>query len=193
MKILLVDIDDQIKVILNVFTSISDTYEAIYCHNFECSIKEYNENDIDIVIIDPTQIFGRKVLDYILKKNSKQKVITISDHLEHTEPKGCDYCQKYYNKVRLLKPVDTHELLGYFRNFRSEECAFKNKFNSAIGIISIIDKITRHMPFCSFDKLNNIVKFDSMNSDYYNFLFFLKEKKVKFIIDENTVNLIEPI
>jgi len=193
MKILLVDIDDQIEVILNVLTSISDKHEAFYCRNLDCGIKEYTENDIDIVIIDPTQIFGRKTLDYILKKNPKQKVITISDHLGHTEPKGCDYCQKNYNKVRLLKPIDTHELLGYLKEFHSEKCSFKNKFNSPDGLISIMDKITKDMPLCSYDKLNNIVKFDCMNSDYYNFLFLLKEKKVKFVIDENTVKLIESI
>ena len=191
MKILLVDDDDKIEIILNVLTSVTDKYEVVYCNNFECAVTEYNEKNIDIIIIDPTQIFGREVLDYILKNNSKQKVITISKNLEHTELKGCDYCQKYYNKVRLLKPVNIHELLGYLKEFHSEKCSFKNKFNSQDGLISIMDKITKDIPLCSYDKLNNIVKFEKMNTDYYNFLFLLKEKKIKYVVSENIINLIK--
>ena len=190
MKILFVDGDKQVESLL-VHISTMTKYEIIICHDFEQGVKEYNDNDIYIVIIDSTKDFGRKFLDYILKKNAKQKVITISDRLGRTESKGCNYCQEYYNKVRLLKPVDIHELVGYLKDFHHGKCAYKDKFDSPNGLISIMDKITKSIPFTSYDKHHNIVKFDSIHSDYYNFLFMLKEKQIKYTIDGNNVKLIE--
>lgn len=190
MKILFVDGDNQAESLLKHISSMT-TYEVFICHDFEQGIKEYNDNDIDIVIIDPTKDFGRKTLDYILKKKPRQKVITISDYLGHTEPKGCDYCQKYYNKVRLFNPIDVHELVGYLKDFHHDKCTYKDKFDSPNGLISIMDKIIKNNSFTSYDKQHNIVKFDSIHSDYYNFLFMLKEKKIKYTIDGNNIKLIE--
>ena len=190
MKILYVDRDNQVESLLKHISSMT-TFEVIICHDFEQGVKEYNDNAIDIVIIDSTKDFGRKVLDYILKKKANQKIIIISDYLGHTEPKGCDYCQKHYNKVRLLKPVDISELVGYLKDFHHDKCAYKDKFDSTNGLISIMNKITKSIPFTSYDKHHNIVKFNSMDSDYYNFLFMLKEKKIKYTTNGNNIKLIE--
>lgn len=190
MKILFVDKDQLLESLLTHMSSLTNKYEFFICHDFENAIKEYNENDIDIVIIDPTNIFGRKVLDYILKKKPRQKVITISGTLDHTEPKGCTYCQEYYNKVRLLKPVDIHELVEYLKDFHHDKCIYKDKFNTPNGLISIMDKIIKNIAFTSYDKENKIIKFGMINPEYYDLLFLLKEKKIKFIVDDNNIKLI---
>jgi len=189
MKILFIDRDNQVESLLEHIVSMIK-YEIFICHDFEQAIKEYNDNSIDIVIVDSTKDFGRKALNYILKKNVQQKVIIVSDCLEHTEPKGCDYCQEHYNQVRCLKPVNISELVGYLKDFYHDKCAYKDKFSSAHGLISIMDKIIKNIPFASYDKENKIVEFDQMNSDFYDFLFMLKEKKIQYTTDDNIIQLL---
>ena len=62
----------------------------------------YSKHTYDIVFIDFQDDIGKKLLSYILKKNSQQKIITIGSTAECSENLGCGHCQTNYTKCKLI-------------------------------------------------------------------------------------------
>jgi len=78
--------------------------------HYEDCIEFYDKYHYEIVFIDFVDEIGKKILSYILGKNPKQKVVTISDIDECSEKSGCNYCTEKYNKTRVTKPIMENEL-----------------------------------------------------------------------------------
>lgn len=88
--------------------------------HYEDCIEFYNKYHYEIVFIDFVDEIGKKILSYILGKNPKQKVVTISDIDECSEKSGCNYCTEKYNKMRVTKPIMENELFKII--LKKESC-----------------------------------------------------------------------
>lgn len=187
MKILFIDTDKELETLVRHISSMG-LFEISFCHHYDCGLETFHSQKFDIVIINFSFNFGSKVLNTILKENPQQRIITLSEDLACSELRGGDYCQKNYNKKRLLKPVNTSDLVSIIKDFDNWECQFKNKFNTPCGLIDIMDKIA-HQYNLSYDSKNKIIPFKHMDSNTLNFISILKEKEIKFDIDENYIKL----
>lgn len=189
MNILLIDNDKELE---NIFGHISSThiFEVALCHDIDTLNKEYQPEKFDIVIIDFTLDFANKALNTILNKNPKQRVITISGALQCSEPKGGEYCKKHYNKVRLFKPLNIHNLINCLKNFDNYQCKFRDKFHTPEGIIDIMDRIVQRYPYITYEKSNRLINIERVDSDYLDFIDILSSKNIKYeLIDEKTIKI----
>ncbi len=86
----------------------------------------YQKDKYDIVIIDFARDFGMKSLHYIDGIDPMQKMITISEHEEYSEPNGCEYCVTNHQRRRLKPPFPFPELVRLIENFEITTCLYKN-------------------------------------------------------------------
>jgi hypothetical protein len=145
MNILLASDDYMIK----HYVEIGQNYLNYYLTNSNQPVKEYQNNNFDIVIVDISTY--RETLLQILEINPKQKIIVISDNLDCIDEVGCDICQKKYNKHRLLKPININILLDLLNDFNSHECKYLQTdcFKNIKPILSDITKRFITYDFCS--------------------------------------------
>jgi hypothetical protein len=64
-----------------------------------------------LVLIDFTKKEGKELLDFVMKANPEQKIITMSDNFECSETMGCNFCMDNYNRKRVFRPLNLKELL----------------------------------------------------------------------------------
>ncbi|MCK5110561.1 MAG: hypothetical protein KAQ94_03495 [Arcobacteraceae bacterium] len=188
MNILFLDNDKELTALFKHLDTMED-WNISFCKNFEESCNIYDTQSIDIVIIDFILDFGKETLEYIVNKNPKQKVITMGDILECSEPKGCEYCKIHYNKIRLLKPVDTTQLIKLLKNFDNSTCKFYNNFESKAGLIKIMEDIVPRFTGASYNKEDRTI---TLNSDNYiiDVMQFLNKYKINFeVINDTTLQL----
>lgn len=124
-KILFIDNDDfQTEMRAQL---LSDTYhhQVVVVDSFEEVEILYQKNKFDIVIIDFARDFGAKSLKYIDSIDHMQKMITISENEEYSEPQGCDYCTSHHQRRRLIPPFPFPELVHLVESFELTMCAHK--------------------------------------------------------------------
>ena len=169
--------EDEIE-LKNLFEHIDShiSMKVDFCESYEIGKFFYDNNKYDVVIVNFSLYYGQNLLDYILDKNNKQRIITISEKLSYSEKNGCDYCIENNNKIRLLKPTDISELIKSIKQFDSLECVYANKFYYKNGLIEVMDDIARRFNGANYDSakksffikdsasLLNISEFLSLNN-----------------------------
>lgn|GEM_PF-1523661 len=98
----------------------------------------YENSKFDILLIDFTTKEGNEFLNYVMEKDSEQRVITIGYELTHSEIQGCEYCEKNYKRRRLVKPISVVDLYRTVVNFDEMSCDYRNKFNDTKVILKQI-------------------------------------------------------
>ena len=126
-KILFIDNDDfQTEMRAQL---LSDTYhhQVVVVDSFEEVEILYQKNKFDIVIIDFARDFGAESLKYIDSIDHMQRMITISENEEYSEPKGCDYCVSHHQRRRLIPPFPFPELVHLIDSFEMTMCAHRSR------------------------------------------------------------------
>lgn len=98
----------------------------------------YNEHTYELVIVDFTKSEGKDLLSYITQHNPKQKIITMSDNLECSVLKGCEFCMQHLKRKRVFKPLNLKELTHAIKNYDTLMCQYMNKFNNIIYLLKDI-------------------------------------------------------
>lgn len=114
--------------------------------HYEDCIEFYDKHHYEIVFIDFADDIGKKILSYILEKNPKQKIVTMSDAYECSEQRGCDFCMTRYDKRRITKPIEDNELFKIL--LRKEPC----KSYCSDELLIKLEIISKGMHYLSFDK-----------------------------------------
>ena len=127
-KILFID-DDDFKTEMRA-QLLTDTrhHQVVVVDSFEEVKILYQKNKFDIVIIDFARDFGLESLRYIDSIDHMQKMITISENEEYSEPKGCEYCVSHHQRRRLMSPFPFPELVHLIESFDLTMCAFRKHF-----------------------------------------------------------------
>ena len=126
-KILFIDNDDfQTEMRAQL---LSDTYhhQVVVVDSFEEVEILYQKNKFDIVIIDFARDFGAESLKYIDSIDHMQRMITISENEEYSEPQGCDYCVSHHQRRRLIPPFPFPELVHLIDSFEMTMCAHRRR------------------------------------------------------------------
>jgi response regulator RpfG family c-di-GMP phosphodiesterase len=188
MNILFLDDDKELTYLFQHLDTI-DEINIFFCESEQKSINTYGNYHIDIVIINFTLDFGQKILDYILQNNPKQKVITISDVLECSEKNGCLYCQSNYNKIRLLKPINTSELVKYIKSFKHSDCKYYDNFDTNTGLVNIMEDVIRRFSGATYNKETKTISMSYPNK-IIDIIQFLDTKGISFdILHNNSIQL----
>lgn len=121
-KILIVYKDEFIVSILKQKLDPS-IYQAESASNFIQASELYSNNDYDFVIINFDEKELAQILEFIIIKNKKQPIITVSDMPICSEALGCEHCKKNLNKIRLFVK-DIKDIEYYLENFEELSCKY---------------------------------------------------------------------
>lgn len=192
MKLLLIDGTDDIKSLFEHLNSF-EQFDVNICEDTSEAEKIVKFQNIDIVIIDIDKQTGTEFLNYLLKITPKQRIITVSENWGCSDEQNAEHCKKNYNKRRLLKPICTHTLVEYLKNFDLKGCAYYKKFESIEGILSIMDDLAALYPNVKYDKTTNSVKFNDFNQ-LYSFTNKLSLKNIPFSVQsEREIRINYPV
>ena len=184
MNILFLDNDKELKQLLKYLDSIGEI-NIFFCKDYAESISIYKSVNIDMVIINFTFTFGEETLNYILKENPQQRVITVSDILECSEVNGGIYCQQNYNKIRLLKPINTSQLVNCIKYFDNNKCQYCGNFETNNGLINIMDDVIRRFKGATYNKEIKTIDVDHSHK-MIDIIQFLDNKNIDFQITKDT-------
>ena len=89
----------------------------------------FDKNSYEFIIIEHNCKQSDEFMDYVLRINSKQKMILLSDSLNC--PVDCDTCSKKFNFVRLIKPITMDNVVKYLvKKDENFICPNKYKFDN---------------------------------------------------------------
>ncbi len=117
----------------------------------------YNNHKYDIIFIDVIDDIGKKLLSYILNKNPKQKIISMTDTSDCIHTISCDLCLAKYNKSKFIKPINIDDILNIFLN--NNTCSLSFCDNKILLELSLLNKninsYTLNMDNLRFNKKRN--------------------------------------
>jgi len=129
----------------------------------------------ELVIVNISVQNSKAVIDLVLSKNSKQKIVITSNNLNCVEVKSCDNCFKKYNLIRVLEPIELLDIIHISHTVYECEKFIDNPF---------------------LMKLHKVEK--EINYLYQNYIF--DKAKLLFVsskqssgVDHFTVNLVEKL
>lgn len=126
-KILFIDDDDFQTEMRAQLLADTRHHQVDIADSFDHVKELYKKNKYDVVIIDFSRDFGEESLRYIDAIDAMQKMITISESEEYSEPHGCDYCVSHHQRRRLKSPFPFPELVHLVESFEMTICAQRNK------------------------------------------------------------------
>ena len=129
----------------------------IKVYTAEEGLKYYNNNDIDIVIVDFQYECFQELMNEITKINKYQKTITISNLIECNDNNGCKDCIEQFNRKRLLDEFSIKELFDIVNHFDTEQCKYYKSFED---ITTMLEDILKRFTGCKYDndKMTIILK-----------------------------------
>jgi len=157
-------------------------------HYNDC-IEFYNRYHYDMVFLDFIDDIGKKILNYILEKNPKQRIITISDVDVCSEKNGCDFCTSTYNKKRVTKPVKENDLFTIF--LKEEPChSYCN-----LDLLLKLEIISKNIQTLSFDKerfafVRNSQNYHREMSEIIHLSYTLSEENIHFQLMDDGIQIL---
>lgn len=153
--------------------------------SYEECIDLYSSKKYHCVFIDFTDDIGSKFLSYVQENNPKQKIITLSNTLVCSETKGCEYCKGHYNKIGLVKPLNSEDIL-----YAMSDVSFCQKYvqyGELLNKIKILDSKYESFLFDNYSNtfINKNNYIDDRKKDLESISSDLAEFSIDFEIDNN--------
>ncbi len=142
------------------------------------AIDYYDTDKYNIIFIDFIDETGKEVLEYIIRDNPKQRIITISKVLECSEKLGCDFCLNNYNKKRILKPIHIDEIIKIFSNKETDCTTYLN--NSLLMKLQQLDKLVQESYSNYTLDQENLTFVNNGSSSMCNGFFFILDKLAEY-------------
>ena len=186
MNILIVDTDKNLISVLKHLGEL-ELFTVDICNSIDHCSNFMFQKDYHVVLIDFTIEDGRQIIDIINDINPKQRIITVSSELVHCNSEGVEYCNENYNKLRLMKPLDLHELIYYINNFDSLSCKYADKFSSSSGIVSIMPELLRRFGInVSYDENTKTINTDNIKH-LIEIVDFLESHGIQHDVNESRI------
>lgn len=190
MQVLVLDNDESTQQIIDCYSEIEKNWHFIH---FDESQHEIESESIDMILVDFSNKKYNDLLENYLQKYPQTKTVIISDRLENSEAKGCDYCIENRNKRRLIKPLEPKKLYDLIKNFDEVRCEYYKVF---VNLASIFSTIIKRFPSLSYDEENNRVFIEEKslsNRHTYEFvslLNILEQNKIEYLLlDEYQIQI----
>ncbi|MGD9555366.1 MAG: hypothetical protein AB7V28_13350, partial [Arcobacteraceae bacterium] len=173
--------------------SVLNGYTLISTPNVEEAKALFEHDSYGLVLIDFTKKEGKELLDFVMRANPEQKIITMSDNFECSETMGCNFCMDNYNRKRVFRPLNLKELLDVIKNFDKQSCTYMHKFNN---IMNLLDKIIDEFNHFSYDAVAKRIfpqagiSESALIEEILEITTLLQDNHIKFQVDENyNINL----
>ena len=124
MKLILIDKQDLSTLARKEILQDQFHFDIDNVSTYEDFAAKYAKGKYHIVMLDFSLEAGAKALEMIDSVDPKQRVVIISDSEKYSEPNGCAYCVKHYNRRRLKEPVSVFEVANLIRDFDYTTCAY---------------------------------------------------------------------
>jgi len=163
-KVLIYDNDqDDSKYILSILYVLNVEITMDRISSYDEGIELFKTHSYDIIFLDYFNDIGKNLIEFILKNNPKQRVITISDIHECATKHGIEFCLNNYNRERILRPL---EYIDVIKIFKTNEY-IDEKHSSDILLLKLrqIEKTLR-------------LAVSDFEFDIVNLIFMNKEKKL---------------
>lgn len=149
----------------------------------------YISSNIDVVIINFSSSKFKLLLHKIMEYNPKQKIITLSEHLECSHLYGCDHCIENHNKRRLLKPIDSKKLMSVLKDFDNTTCAYFDKFKN---IFELFEEVATHFIGCTYDTHTREIHVLQSSYNFLRITSFLDYNKINYLVKgDNKILLLD--
>lgn len=187
MKLLLLDDDYIILEQLKCLTQLDNGWELVD-HN------KVNYSEIDLVIIDIFHEKYNQILQDILKINPTIRTLVVSDKFEKKLDKDCEYCNKHYSRIRLIKPIKLKVLFNTIKNFDDIPiCPLADAFSSLEKLLPIIIKQFKNL---FYDEESRTIQTNSELDSKENtmqilsLLTLLDQNEIKYsILEDSSVQI----
>lgn len=190
MKILVYDNNPaDLRKLCNMLESLPMKFFIDKVSHYDDCVEFYDKYHYDMVILDFIDDIGKKILRYILEKNPKQKIVTISDVDICSEKNGCDFCISTYNKKRVTKPINESDLFKIL--LKREPCdAYCN-----LDLLLKVEMIAKNIHTLSFDKekfafVRNSQNYHKEMSEIIHLSYALTEAKIHFQLVEDGIQIV---
>lgn len=174
---------------MKILSSLDKNINIIYTSNYKDGLEKYNNNNIDIFIVDFTNENFNKLLNSILNANKQQKVIIISNSLKPSVSEGCNHCLQTFNRKRLLDTFDIIEGYNLIKNFDSINCKFIDSF---VNIIENLDRILLRYEDVNYNNQTQTIHLNKNNHHQITNLLNIQNLLNQFNI-KHTINDINSI
>lgn len=167
-------------------------YTIFLVNGYVDGINIYNNNEIELIILDYKNSNYFELSKCILEKKQDIKTITISNEICEScrEIGGCDNCHKMYKRRRLLNTFEITELIDVIKNFHTKECHYFNTFFQIESILSDILKRFMNVYYENKSKvislegndilvIQNIVEITSLLAEHNIRYSVISEKEIK--------------
>lgn len=185
MRVLVFDDVDENRHTFGVLEKILGDFSFIVTNSLKECERHYSSSLFDIVIVDFSSIAGKEIISKIVKRNPKQRVITLSSKIACSVELGCEHCVKSFNRRRLFKPIDFKKLLEYIKGFDTLECNYYKSFEDVKGILT---EVLKSFPSYTYDEQNKSIytlnKSSSKLSDFLKIVEILDKNCIAHHIDE---------
>ena len=120
-------------------------------------IELYLKHEYDAVFLDFTDKMGKSIFNFILNKDSKQRMVLLNDTFECFNQKDCFTCQKHYNISTLIKPIYQTQIAKIITNHI--DCESYNKNEDEFNLEKVIKTICQKYPAIKFDREHHLFSF----------------------------------
>lgn len=138
-NILIIDLSHKTVSLLNLIVTEFTNYQTTVETKKSNVINLIDNTVFEYIIIDHIIEHSDEIINYILNRNPKQKVILLSDHIKC--PVSCDECFNLFQFVRIIKPVKPRTILNYLNGTNDFICPNKDKLKSVNTLETLFDFI----------------------------------------------------
>lgn len=111
--------------------------------------KEYiSLSQYEMIFIDQSSECGLELSEFIRINYPKQKLVLLSDDVEHLDSLGCASCKKNLNRQMIIKPSTFDNIKSAF--FNSCNCEAYKQTKASFQILKILKEINQEMKKVSY-------------------------------------------
>ncbi len=140
-----------------------NNWKLIESTHIEDAFNQYEENDIDFLLIDLGCVESENFINKIVDINPKQNILSFSNKLDCIDTKGCKFCEVNYNRKRMIKPFTELDLLKVIGSFGTNKCSH---CNSLKDISQIMTFALKRFPDCKYNIEKKLISIDANGSPF---------------------------
>ena len=158
--------------------------------DYNMSINLIEKHTYDKIFVDYSNNFGKKLFEYVINKDSKQNIISMSKDTVSFDNYSCDFCKNNFNKRRLIKPIVYKDIILILAN--NYECENLCDDKLLLQLYQIKNLIKNHYVNYNFD-IKNLIFVKDINIDFSQTGSILITEKLNYYGIKYSINYNEDI
>lgn len=193
MKVIIYDDESSIKEFKSLIKIIPFNIKIDETDNYQNFLNMYDKESYDAVFINTNEKQGVQLKNEIIKINSSQRIISINNSLECSDPLGCDHCKENTNSYRIFKPFHVDSLVKSLKNIKCDTNYSDGKLTTKLHIFSkaFNDLEFDEKAYKFIIKNNYNDSIFSHTSSLINLVEVLNNNKIDFIVEDDHIQILK--